>query len=156
MVKFNTKKLSFNCFKLIFYLECGKSFYDPDLSKIVGGNTAVSYSWPSMAYILFTYKADVYIDKYDTTKTLSFAYYCGGSLIDRRLVLTAAHCLPIKVPFTYNGENYYVNVRSNNYYPTYASMFHVYLGLQDQSDIYKNKVVYPTVIYGVGSVKRVF
>ena len=46
-------------------------------------------------------------------------------------MLTAAHCFPTTV--TISGNDY--NVVTNSYYPTYASMYRVYLGVYDTDDL---------------------
>ena len=100
--------------------ECGLTFSEENL-KIVGGITAEPHSWPSIALIEFNYKSSR--DNY-TNLTI---FRCGGSLYDKRTVLTAAHCIPTITSMS--------EVIPNVNYPTYESMYTVYLGLHDKSNL---------------------
>jgi secreted trypsin-like serine protease len=60
--------------------ECGISFASPNV-KIVGGIAARESSWPASVMLLVCKRGT------------SSCWQCGGTLIDRRTVLTAAHCL---------------------------------------------------------------
>ena len=79
--------------------------------------------------MVFNYKKTVNID--GDIITVESGSSCGGTLISKKTILTASHCLPSRITFVYNGFEYYTSVQPNSFYPTYASMFTVYLGLQD-------------------------
>ena len=119
---------------------------------IVGGVTAVSHSWPSIAYVLFKYKKDIIIGS--SKYTYSFTAACGGTLIDRRTIITAGHCIQTSVNYKYGSQYFATAVTNNSYYPTYGSMFNVYLGLQDKSTI-NNDDISPAVKVAVSQVIRV-
>ncbi|CAF0740169.1 unnamed protein product [Rotaria sordida] len=55
---------------------CGRAAVTPVRTRIVGGQDAVPHSWPWL----------VSLQRYGS-------HFCGGTLIDNRHVLTAAHCL---------------------------------------------------------------
>lgn len=61
---------------------CGVSFAMP-MVKIVGGFEAIPHSWPSSAYIVFNYKADVFLQDQGVYYKLEEQMVCGGSLITR-------------------------------------------------------------------------
>lgn len=61
---------------------CGVTFWPP-LVKIVGGFEATPHSWPSAAYIVFNYKADVFLQDQGVFYKLEEQMVCGGSLISR-------------------------------------------------------------------------
>ena len=86
-----------------------------------------------MAYIKFSYKSYIYIHGVDDIFLKEFSSICGGNLIKRDVVLTAAHCMPTKVNFDYLGVTYSINVLPNRFFATYESMISVHLGLHDRS-----------------------
>ncbi|WP_051309241.1 S1 family peptidase [Desulfogranum japonicum] len=64
-----------------------ESAIDSNQTKIVGGETAVKGAWPWMAALLYSDINDFFS-----------AQFCGGALITKKWVLTAAHCV-------YNGSS---------------------------------------------------
>jgi secreted trypsin-like serine protease len=108
--------------------ECGVK-YSQENVKIVGGVPAKQHSWPSAALVLAKYKTIVHID--NSSFITGVGYSCGGTLIDRKFILTAGHCISKSFDYYYNNTNYEVNVDSNFFYPNVANMFTVYLGAQN-------------------------
>lgn len=74
---------------------CGtmNSYYSM-ISRIVGGEPASQYAWPWQVYI-----------------TVRGSFSCGGTLIDRQHVLTAAHCI---VGISNRVSDYLVRVGAHN------------------------------------------
>lgn len=121
-------------------LECGLQSFTPNV-KIVGGSIAVAHSWPSIVFIQFKYKLD-YVESGNTFQH-QVSRTCSGTLINQNTVLTAAQCYVDQVSFTSNGNSYNFPVATNTYYPTFESMYSVYLGFHDISDIFTGTFTYP-------------
>ena len=62
-----------------------------------------------------------------------------------------ASCIIIKDEAEYNGKVYKFNVTPNKYFPTYGSMYTVFLGLHIMSTI-KNPDISPAVKMSVSTV----
>ena len=121
---------------------------------------ATQGSWPSIAFIIWRYKADYRLPTGETY-TFTTASACDGTLITTRKILTAgklirfkkmrklklfsfncsfykkkkAHCIPTKVTFSSGSVSYTMDVKTSTYYPTFGSMFSVYLGLHNKTSI---------------------
>ena len=76
--------------------------------RIVGGIPAVPYSWPAQVLISIKVTGYGYVGSHQYSS--SGTYMCGGTLIDRQTVLTAAHCIPTTVQASINGASYDLNV----------------------------------------------
>ena len=100
---------------------------------IAGGISANSYSWPSMAFVYIKYKADVYFNSKNITKQIIFSYSCGGTLIDRKTILTAGHCIITQVNYMDGDIEYTLMVSPNNYHSKVETIYAVYLGMQNKS-----------------------
>ena len=109
-------------------------------------------SWPSIAYLVWRYKSTFLLPN-GVSLTYSFSAACGATLIARDTLMTAAHCVPATVSFTYAGSKYTYPVTTNSYYPTQASMFEAYLGLQDKTSIsFSGTYSAPTVKVDISKV----
>lgn len=119
-------------------LECGVYFGTNSYNRIVGGQVSASNTWPSMALIIFRYSA--YINIGGSTYQISSSTMCGGTLIDKSTILSAAHCIKNSIEYTHNGQTYNYAIQTNSFYPTMASMYTIYLGAHDRSDLNANGI----------------
>ena len=73
---------------ILAFSECGLNFNDKFENRIVGGKEAIPYSWPSMVRFFMYYE-------FDDQEPIGF---CGGTLIDKETIISAAHCFPRPPP----------------------------------------------------------
>lgn len=106
--------------------ECGVSRVENNL-RVVGGVDAAPHSWPSAVLYFASYSALVMLDGDEVL--VRRQYMCGGSLIDRRTVLTAAHCILERFEHVYNNRSYLINVTTNDFNPTIGSIYSVFVGV---------------------------
>lgn len=109
--------------------ECGLAFNSPNV-KIVGGIEAKIASWPSVVFIYFSYTFTYESAgrNYSHTSTNT----CGGTLIDRQTVLTAASCYNDYVSYQDGVEDeQIIPVTPNSFHSTVESAYKVYLGLHN-------------------------
>lgn len=86
---------------------------------------------------------------------LQKTYMCGGTLITRNTIVTAAHCIVEIVDFVYNFKTYYINVEPNSYYPTKESMYKVYLGLHNNEGVFNGSDISPSVEISIKTIIKV-
>jgi plasminogen len=108
--------------------ECGLTFASANLVKVVGGQKATAHSWPAAAYIKINYKTDLSLNG-ALHRGYAVEYSCGGTLVDRNTVITAAHCIIQTFDVNFSGFTFTFNVTANSYYPNLESMYTVYLGV---------------------------
>ena len=68
-----------------------------------------------------------------TTLILSSTFLCGGTLINQKTALTAAHCINTQFEYDYKGNTYVIEIKPNEYYTTWESMFTVYIGMHNSN-----------------------
>ncbi|RNA25500.1 chymotrypsin-like elastase family member 2A, partial [Brachionus plicatilis] len=100
--------------------ECGLHFAQPNL-KIVGGQEAKPHSWPSIVMIKFNYKFSVIFS--NQIFDYNYATSCGGTLLNRDTILTAAHCIVTHAMYSFEGRLINFKVKPNQFYETYESMY---------------------------------
>lgn len=52
-----------------------------------------------------------------------------GTIINRKTVITAAHCILETFEYRYGNKSYLINVTENSFYPTIGSLYTVYVGV---------------------------
>lgn len=117
------------------------------------------YSWPAQVLVFQNIKGDYIFDDGDV-HTISSNNLCGGTLINRYTILTAAHCIKKEISYTSGGPEppagtypLPVYTNGNPYFPTVQSMFTVYVGAFDISFLQLNKP--PTTPTVAMKVKKV-
>jgi hypothetical protein len=110
-------------FIFLYFKVCGNSSFTPNI-KIVGGIPAIPNSWPAQVLIRITISGVYYIPS-NGNFNIKQSFECGGILIDRATVLTAAHCILDTINVQIGSRTYKINVL-NPFDPT---QYTVYVGL---------------------------
>ncbi|CAF0998247.1 unnamed protein product, partial [Brachionus calyciflorus] len=115
--------------------ECGQFFIAPNV-RIVGGKEAIRHGWPSMAFVHFNYTFDSIDPKTKIAKPEVSSSLCGGTLLDRKTVITAAHCI-LKEVFSSNDDSSY-KVKANKYHKKAEHAYKLYFGVHDINNVLKH------------------
>ena len=107
--------------------------YRDQNARVVGGVPAEPNSWPAQVLVMSNYKTNVVLEGQPVMIEISFM--CGGTLVNRKTVLTAGHCVVQTFDYDFRGSTYTIKVSTNQYYPTLESMYRIYIGLHDKNDI---------------------
>jgi hypothetical protein len=122
-------------------LECGLTYFENP--KIVGGQISQAHSWPSAVYISFNYEGYFFLE--DVKRYIyvnrSRKFLCGGTLIDKKTILTASHCIQTTVNLVFNRTEYTFPIAFNKLYPTLGSMYKVYLGVHNRSTGFDDETI---------------
>jgi secreted trypsin-like serine protease len=102
---------------------CGCSYRPVVTAKIVGGELAISHSWSWVVSLR-------YLD----------THFCGGTILNDRFIITAAHCLSQKLPLLSNitvcaGIDYLSDVCSQSLSVTNVTIHHGFNYRTVDSDI---------------------
>jgi secreted trypsin-like serine protease len=126
-------------FHVFIFSACSTSYFPPNI-RIVGGIPAVPNSWPAQILLI--------VDK----SIISPGLYgkCGGTIVDRYTVVTAAHCL-IQPTEIYNGRTYTIaNPLNPTAYKVYAGAHNI-----DFTNYYNADPTAPTIRLQVKKVIQV-
>lgn len=96
----------------------------------MGGKEATPHSWPYQVLIVKEIK---YFKKPDSNVTQSLKFFCGGTIINKYSILTAAHCVYDNLKDNRSIANF---LKESNY----NINFRVFLGY-DNIDILFNKTL---------------
>ncbi|CAF0908988.1 unnamed protein product [Brachionus calyciflorus] len=108
--------------------ECGVIHNEPNV-KIAGGIAVSNNSWPAAAFIVFDYYN--YLRLNNSWFYLARRFFCGATLINRRTIITAGHCIIDRLDFVFRNVPYSIRVEPNDYMTTVAEMYSVYINAQD-------------------------
>ena len=115
-----------------YCVECGRTLVNPInvMQRIVGGSEAFKSSWPYHVLIVQSFRGKYRIK--DSFYSINYSWSCGGTIINQKTVLTAAHCVHDKSFDYQDGDDYYnLSIEWNEWYPNLESTFSVYAGAHD-------------------------
>ena len=107
--------------------ECGL-IHDPPNVKIAKGVPVANKTWPAAVMLSFEYTD--YLRLNGSWFFLNRKMSCGATLINRRTILTAGHCIIESINVIFRGSPYTIKIVPNYYSTTYAEMYYAYINAQ--------------------------
>lgn len=104
--------------------ECGIIHSEPNV-RIAGGVPVANNSWPASVYFIFDYANQVRVN--GSLIFITRRQSCGAVLINRRTIITAAHCIVENLEFFHNGAPYSIKVELNRFRSSWSEMYKVFI-----------------------------